>query len=434
MSRDQLSDDGTPAVDTDALGAWVAETAAKKDVSERELLDEILSSYWVLEELSDVVVNGETDPESGDHPATRRESYTEPVRGAAADRGRHPPDSREQPSVEEQDADRASPSDQEPSAEMPPTDEESPADEKLPTDEESTADTAELSEIEQELAKLRSVIDELATEGSLPTPEGATADDDSQSAPDTAATTETDEFAELTAAVTESEPDNSGVITELDNELVEIREQLSELEADLSEQITAESEAREELEAWIETEFDNVEDVLEHLLSTTDNLEYRLGSATDSHRERFEPLEAAQTEREQLRELKNEAIEKGVTTGECDNCGESIDLSLLPAPHCPECDQRLTGITDSSWWPFDSATLRTAPVRRSQTSHSWEPTAEQQSGQTPSGSDQKDQSPPASQTDHQPTPDADGDTRPDTDTRPDADTRPDDSESDWFNG
>ena len=441
MSHDQLSDDGTPAVDTDALGAWVAETAAKKDVSERELLDEILSSYWVLEELSDVVLHSETGSESGDHPASRHESYTEPVKGAAADRDRQPPGSREQPSVAESDADRASPPDQEPSAEMSPTNEESPADDELPTDgqsspdeqsstdelpadEESTAETAELSELEQELAKLRSVIDELATEGSLPTPETATADDDSQSAPDTAATTETDEFAELTAAVTDPEPNSSGVITELDDELVEIRERLSELEADLSERITAESEAREELEAWIETEFDNVEDVLEHLLSTTDNLEYRLGSATDSHRERFEPLEAAQTEREQLRELKNEAIEKGVTTGECDNCGESIDLSLLPAPHCPECDQRLTGVTDSSWWPFDSATLRTAPVRRTQTDRSWEPTAEQQSDQPSSASDQKDQSPSASQTDHQPTPDAD--------TR--HDTRPDDSESDWFNG
>ena len=428
MSRDQLSDDGAPAVDTDALGAWVAETAAKKDVSERELLDEILSSYWVLEELSDVVLTSEADPESGDHPAARRDSYTEPVRGAAAGRDRHPPDSREQPSVAESDADRASPPDQEPSAETSPTNDESTPEEESPADEESAAETAELSEIEQELAKLRSVIDELATEGSLPTPEEATADDDSESAPDTAATTETDEFAELTAAVTDTEPNSSGVIAELDDELVEIRERLSELEVDLSERITAESEAREELEAWIETEFDNVEDVLEHLLSTTDNLEYRLGSATDSHRERFEPLEAAQTEREQLRELKNEAIEKGVTAGECDNCGESIDLSLLPAPHCPECDQWFTGITDSSWWPFDSATLRTAPVRRPQTDHSWEPTGEQQSGQTPSGSNQKDQSPSAAQTDHQPTPDADADTRPDTDTRPD------EGESDWFNG
>lgn len=49
MSQNHRSDDDTPTVDTDALGAWVAETAAKKDVSERELLDEILSSYWVLE-------------------------------------------------------------------------------------------------------------------------------------------------------------------------------------------------------------------------------------------------------------------------------------------------------------------------------------------------------------------------------------------------
>src|SRR6056297_2546801 len=102
MSQNPHSDDETPTVDTDALGAWVAETAAKKGVSERELLDEILSSYWVLEELSDVVLTGETDHESGDRPATRRDSYTEPTRAAASDRERYPPDSPERTSGDEE--------------------------------------------------------------------------------------------------------------------------------------------------------------------------------------------------------------------------------------------------------------------------------------------------------------------------------------------
>jgi len=316
------------------------------------------------------------------------------------------------------------------SATETPTADGSKADES-PTNEESTtaAESVELSEIEQELGKLRTVINELATEGSLPTPEETTAGDSNQSAPDTATTSDTDEaaaeFDDLTAAVTDSGPDSRGAIAELDDELVEIRGRLSELEADLTGRIAEESDAREELEAWIETEFDNIEDVLEHLLSTTDNLEYRLGSAIDSHREQLEPLEAAQAEREQLRELKNEAIQKGVTTGECDSCGESVDLSLLPAPRCPSCDQRFTGVTDSSWWPFDSATLQTA-TGRPQADHSWGTTADQQSQTASRESSQKDQSPSASHTDHQPTPDTDGDTRPETEPRPD------DHGSDWF--
>ena len=435
MSQNPHSDDDTPTVDTDALGAWVAETAAKKDVSERELLDEILSSYWVLEELSDVVLTGETDPDNGDRPATRRDAYTEPTRAAATGRDRYPTDSQEQPPADEESRAAAESSGDESPSTASTTDKKSTPDEALTADEnpetESESSTeagsadedVELSEIEQELGKLRTVIDELATEGSLPTPETATAAGSEQPAPDTATTTDTDEeadeFAELTSAVTEPEPNSRGVVAELDNELVEIRERLSELETDLTGRVAEESDAREELEAWIETEFDNIEDVLEHLLSTTDNLEYRLGSAIESHREQLEPLEAAQAERDQLRELKNEAIETGVTTGECDSCGETVDLSLLPAPRCPSCDQRFTGVTDSSWWPFDSATLQTATTRRPQTEQSWDNTAEQQSQTTSSGSNQKDQSPPTTHTDHQPTPDTDAESRPDTETRSD---------------
>ena len=422
MSQDRLSDDDTPAVDTDALGAWVAETAAKKDVSERELLDEILSSYWVLEELSDVVLTGEADPESGDRTA-RRDSYAEPTRGGATDRDRYTPNPPEQPPADEgsttdepSSAAESTTADKSEATE-PPTDEEATTAEESTAETASTDETVELSEIEQELEKLRTVIDELATEGSLPTPEEATAADSKQPDSDTATTTDADEaaaeFDDLPAAVTEPGPNSRGVVAELDDELVEIRSRLSELETDLTGRIAEESTTREAFEAWIETEFDNIEDVLEHLLSTTDNLEYRLGSAIDSHREQLEPLEAAQVEREQLRELKNEAIEKGVDTGECDNCGETVDLSLLPAPRCPSCDQRFTGVTDSSWWPFDSATLETAPARRAQTDHSWGDTAEQQTQTASRDSNQTDQSPPTSHTDHQPTPDTDADMRPD---------------------
>ena len=412
MSRDQHSGDETPTLDTDALGAWVAETAAKKDISERELLDEILSSYWVLEELSDVVLNGETDPESGDHPATRRDSYTEPTRGAATDRDRYPTDTREQPTADD-DHDDVSTAADEPQTESEP-----------PTESASASEEVELSEIEQELGKLRTVINELAAEESLPTPEEATAADSNTAADsdpttdpttDTNPTTDTDEetaeIEESIPAIAEGGPNSPGALAELDDELVEIRERLSALEADLTDQVAAESEAREELEAWIETEFDNVEDVLQHLLSTTDNLEYRLGSAIESQREQLEPLEAAHADRKQLRELKNEAIEIGVTTADCGNCEETIDLRLLPAPHCPSCEQEFTGVTDSSWWPFDSATLQTATARRPQADHSWE-TTDQQPQTASRESNQNNHSSSAAPTD-KPDPNTDAEPRPD---------------------
>ena len=405
MSRDQLSDDGTPAVDTDALGAWVAETARKKGVSERELLDEILSSYWVLEELSDVVLNGDPTAEGSDHPSSQHDAPPEPTaRTAAANRQTQPADRREQPT------DNVSRS----------PDSDTPAESDQVTEPESTIEAAsdedlELSGIEQELEKLRTVIDELATEQSLPTPESTTPDtdqDESAAPSPSESDDESDGFEEFTAAKTESWSDSRGVVAELDDELIEIRSRLSELESELTDRLAEESDERAELEAWIETEFDNVEDVLQHLLSTTDNLEYRLGSAIDSQREALEPLQAANAEREQLRTLKNEAIEKGVDAADCDDCGETVDLGLLPDPYCPNCDQQFTGVTASSWWPFDTATLRTATARRSQAENVWGSPQDQGSHTADRRSNQNDH-PSAPHTDQQERPEIDGQQRTD---------------------
>jgi len=364
MSRDQLSDDGTPAVDTDALGAWVVETAAKKGVSERELLDEILSSYWVLEELSDVVLNGDQPTEEDEYTSNRQEPPSEPgSRTSATTRQERSSDQRERPA----DDRKHPPTGREPTAAPEPTpNANQPA--------ESTADEElELSGIEQELGKLRTVINELANGQSLPTPESATQSADSvDSATSSAADSdELADFTEFTSAKMESWSDSRGVVAELDDELIEIRDRLSELESGLADRLAEESDERAELETWIEAEFDNIEDVLQHLLSTTDNLEYRLGSAIESQREQLEPLQTAHAEQEQLQTIKNEAINKNVDTADCADCGKTVALGLLPEPHCPNCDQQFTGVTTSGWWPLDTAVLRTATARRSQTDNTW---------------------------------------------------------------
>ena len=405
MSRDQLSDDGTPAVDTDALGAWVAETAAKKGVSERELLDEILSSYWVLEELSDVVLNGDPAAEGSDHPPNQHDEPPEPTaRTAAGDRQAQPADRREQPT----DSVRQSP-DSDTLAESQPTTEPESAVEA------ASDEDLELSGIEQELEKLRTVINELAAEQSLPTPESTAPDTDrgESAAPSSPDNDDADGFEEFTAAKTESWSDSRGVVAELDDELIEIRSRLSELEAELTDRLAEESDERAELEAWIETEFDNIEDVLQHLLSTTDNLEYRLGSAIDSQREELEPLQTAHAEQEQLQMLKNEAIEKGVNDADCDDCGETVDLGLLPEPYCPNCDQQFTGVTGSSWWPFDTATLRTATARRSQPESSWGDPQTEESHTADRRSNQNDQPPATRRSDQQERPEIDSQQRTD---------------------
>ncbi|ESS08533.1 MAG: hypothetical protein A07HN63_01763 [uncultured archaeon A07HN63] len=433
MKNQPITDGGTPTVDTEALGSWVAETAAEKGVSERELLDEILSSYWVLEELSDVIV----DPDGDGPPREGR------PRGRA------------------NESQAGDPSDWEP---------QQPGEGDEADDEE---ETLELSGIEQELEKLRTVVDELSDEESLPSPEdeqptgseptqpsnqqpqqqseapsyqqssghAQQPNSQPQQQPGGQSTTQSqptqqprgsqqpqqqsnqqsqpqqqpnqqsqpqqptqqshqqptkqsqqqpstqpqqsntspqqqpgggsesvdpdDGFDEFTsAAVGEAWGESSGAIDELDAELDEVRHRITELETAVNEQLSGEATDLDNIEAWIQNEFDNIEDVLEHLLSKTDNLEYRIGSAVDSQREQLEPLQEAHAEQENLTALKAEAIRKDVDTAACSDCGESVDLGVLPTPYCPNCEQKLTGVEAGQGWnPFDKPTLRTAPTR-----------------------------------------------------------------------
>jgi len=441
MKHQSIADGGSPTVDSEALGSWVAETAAEKGVSERELLDEILSSYWVLEELSDVIVepDGDGPPREGRPRGRAGQSQA----GDSPDWESQGPDGVDEADTEEE--------------------------------------PLELSGIEQELEKLRTVIDELSDEGSLPSPEDeqptqseshqpsnsqpqqqsetpsyqqpsghaqqansqpqqpggqppaqsqptqqsqgnqqpqqqsdqqsqphqqpkqqsqpqqptqqsqqqqptqqsqqqptqqsqqqpGTQSQQSSTPPQQQPSGESgsagpdngfDEF--TSAAVGESWDESSGAIDELDAELDEVRHRIAELETAVDEQLSGEATDLDELEAWIQNEFDNIEDVLEHLLSKTDNLEYRIGSAVDSQREQLEPLQEAHAEQEDLTALKAEAIRKDVDTAACADCGESVDLGVLPTPYCPNCEQKLTGVEAGQGWnPFDKPTLRTAPSR-----------------------------------------------------------------------
>lgn len=60
MLDSSSSFDDSPAFDSDVVQNWVTETAEKKGVTEGELFDEILASYWLLTELSGRI----SDPES----------------------------------------------------------------------------------------------------------------------------------------------------------------------------------------------------------------------------------------------------------------------------------------------------------------------------------------------------------------------------------
>ena len=335
MSNESSPVGSAHGFDSDALEEWVAETARQKGVSKQKLLDEILSSYWVLEELSGVV----TDSEVANEP---QQSESQPPIEPAAD----PTDTTSQEMGES-----------------------SPA--------------TEFSELKSELQGLRTAIEELSQDQQ----------DDSQQAdsPEEEFSTLEGQLDDLSSAVVERQTETDETVTELSERIDTLSERLANLEsridvgrslADLEAAVEQNSDNYTELEAAVEqnsdnhaeleneleSEFDSIEQVLQHLLDTTDNIEYRLGAVSESRQEALRPLRERNAIQDQLTELKQEALRHGVSAGVCDNCDQQVDLGLLEVPECPSCERRFTGISDGGWFPFSKSKINTTDRQQANSS------------------------------------------------------------------
>jgi len=314
MSNESSPVGGTHGFDSDALEEWVAETADQKGVSKQQLLDEILSSYWVLEELSGVVTDSEVTTESQQ--------------------------SEGQPAVE------------------------SPGDQRSETTRSASSSTAEFSELKSELQGLRTAIEELSQDRDE-------SQDDTPS--ETGFSSLEGQLDTLSSAVVERQTETDNNIETLSEQVDALSERVATIESQLNDGMSLSElesavgqtvSAQTELENRLESEFDSIEQVLQHLLDTTDNIEYRLGAVSESRQEALKPLREQYTIQQELTELKQEALRHDVTTGVCDTCDRKIDLGLLATSACPGCKRRFTGIEKGGWLPFSKATLQTTDQPR----------------------------------------------------------------------
>ncbi|AXR77805.1 hypothetical protein [Natrarchaeobaculum sulfurireducens] len=115
------------------------------------------------------------------------------------------------------------------------------------------------------------------------------------------------------------------------------------------------------LERRLEAGFDDFEGVLEHLLDRADDIDERasiLGSALLEVRDRQEMILEREQARATVEQLKLAASQLGVRSATCDECGTSVDVSMLTAPECPACASSIADVESKSSF-FGSHTLVT---------------------------------------------------------------------------
>jgi small-conductance mechanosensitive channel len=309
---------GAHEFDSDVLEQWVTETANQKGVSKQKLLDEILSSYWVLEELSGVITNSNVTSES-------RQSDGQPL-----DDSTNKATADERSTTEDSQSGRSS--------------------------------TTEFSELKSELQGLQTAIEALSDKQ-----QNEADETHSKLSTESGVVDLEHQLRDLSSAVIDRQGETNETVTQLSDRLDKIEDRLDEIESELDGHSLSELEsttqqtrtAQHDLETRLESEFDSIEQVLQHLLDTTDNIEYRLGAVSDSRQEALKPIRERNDIQQELAELKQEALRHEVKTCVCDHCDQQIDLGLLEVPFCPSCERQFTGIAKGGWLPFSKSKIKT---------------------------------------------------------------------------
>lgn len=330
------------AADTETFEQWLSQTAEAKNVSERELMDNLLSSYWILDELTefmqDTAASGDSGTGSDRTPSTHGDSAETSSSDSAGGAGNLDDLTNEIETLktlisEVTELQRAldAGGDREPRSEQ--STDRHPDPDYDPRNAETLIAT--LTDLQQQVDDLSEEIDKLRTRQDSHIDQVS---DDLQFV-----YSQLEEI-DASAGSFATEAELEALSDEVDSELGDVRD------------------AQDELESYVESEFDSIEDAMRHLLDITDDTESRVDALAESLTEEVEPLKDDRSEREQLAQLRRDAMEQGVREAACDNCDQKIDLAMLDAPYCPGCDRSFSDVSDGGWNPFKSARLKTAPI------------------------------------------------------------------------
>lgn len=282
MSDDRSQRDEEIAA-TESFEQWLERQAAADDISQEELFEQLVTSYWTLNEMKELL--GTSDG--------KELSISRPSGGGAG----------EDPEAVRERLDRL--------------------EDRLEVEVERRQSLDPLVEaVADRLNETEERLEELAVEAE-------------------AAHSALDEKHESVAEETDT------LKEELDQEREKRVTEHQELEAE-----------QRRIKSRLDSEFDNLEAILTYLVSRTDELESDVSNVDTKHEEAFARIG---WERDVLDSIKREAAGANVRSGECESCGEEIDIGMLARPYCPNCESTLTGIEqEQKWVIFSDVTVTVA--------------------------------------------------------------------------
>ncbi|TKX80477.1 hypothetical protein [Halorubrum sp. SD626R] len=331
---DPFDPDSDLSVDAETFQQWVSHTANSRGVDEHELLNQLVSAFWVLDEMSDVAANADEGVSPNIDDAWADRSRT-------ADRGdQTPSDARSDRNLNTNPNSDADPNPDDRS------DPKAAAAEPF-SDADSASETDIGEEIDELRQSLRTEMDPLRTVTELRRQVADLSLDVEQQRSRQEEFTDrlSDDITRLHRRIENIDAGTDEADGELRDTVTDLRRSVAEIES-----------THDEFEAWIDDEFDEIEGLFDRLIETTQRLDAQLGEVEET----VETVAQAERTRADLADLRREAQRSNVDSGRCESCDVRVDLSMLTEPACPSCEETFTGVAaGSSWNPFSDPTLRT---------------------------------------------------------------------------
>lgn len=290
--------DGAPG----PLEEWIEDVAASKGLSKEEVRNQMMSSYWILSELTGLMADSGVQSPEGDDAGDEE-----------------PPDVHPSESGAHRELDETTGTDEDiadlielAQALNGPSDGTAQPSQASAHNRETGSDRveSELDRIHETVSQLQTRVDRLV--------------DQDISGRNRA----TDQGGDPNVATKSELEDVTADVDVLDDDLTELRERV------------------EQERGRVDENFGHVEEVLEYLVDQVDVFDEQIDDALD----RVTQLETGPADSDPLIRIKETAITDGVSVAACAACDEQIDVALLERPVCPNCSEPFGGLQTTDRW------------------------------------------------------------------------------------
>lgn len=375
---------GGPPIDADAFQEWVTHTAESRGVDERELINQLVSAYWILDEMNDVSGDGD-DPPIMDPGRDDRADAGAGVDRPGVDRPGVDGSGVDGSGVDGSGVDGSGVDDSgnvgDTGGDTARTGGEHDASEGSSAGVDDGDQSGAVDDISREINALRTSmqreleVSQAVTELRREVSDLSLEVETQRSRREEFSDRITDELTRLHGRVESIDADGDTDLRDrvdaVEDELERIEERIAGVDATVDEVQTD----QQELDAWIDDEFDDIESLFRDLIDRSDthtarvdDVDDRLADLNEQLTETeadLQPAVEAAADREAIADLRREALDAGVNAAACARCGSTVDLSMLDEPACPDCEATFHGVDADTplWNPFASPTLTTAPSR-----------------------------------------------------------------------